>query len=31
VAIVLLRHRVPGWSAYIALHAMLIALIVALV
>jgi membrane-associated phospholipid phosphatase len=31
VAIVVLSHRVPGWEAYVALHAMLVALIVALV
>ena len=31
VAIVLLRHRVPGWTAYVMLHAIVIALIAALV
>ena len=31
VAIVLLRHRVPGWTGYLLLHAMVIALILALV
>ena len=30
VAIVVLSHRVPGWEAYVALHAMLMALILAL-
>ena len=31
VAIVLLRHRVPGWAGYVLLHAMVIGLILALV
>ena len=31
IAIVVLSHRVPGWEAYVALHAMLMALILALV
>ncbi|HEX6217239.1 MAG TPA: phosphatase PAP2 family protein [Vicinamibacterales bacterium] len=31
VAIVVLSHRVPRWEAYVALHAMLMALILALV
>ena len=31
VAIVLLRHGVPGWSGYVLLHAMVITLILALV
>ena len=31
VAIVLLRHRVPGWTEFVALHALVLALIVVLV
>jgi membrane-associated phospholipid phosphatase len=31
VAIVLLRHRVPGWEGFVALHAMVMALILGLV
>ena len=31
VAIVVLRHRVPGWSGYLVLHAILISVIAALV
>lgn len=31
IAILILRHRVPGWTAFVALHAMVMALILALV